>query len=267
MDIRQIVVRGAHDVSLQTGRVSDVPEPGHVLIETEATFISAGTELAWFTGRDPQVTGPHGSSAYPRVPGYANCGRVLAVGEEVNDFAVGQRVFSFGRHVSHHHQTVHDPNQGMLIHVPSDIAPDAAAAARMAMVALTAVQTSTVQLNDWVAVLGLGSVGNLACQLFRLAGARVIGVDPLYARRDLARRVGDRAHGRRRPARSRAGRERSDRWWRNADHGRRGGRCAGCGAGRRAHGRIRRGRAARFAADGRTRPISMPSCGRCTISG
>jgi 2-desacetyl-2-hydroxyethyl bacteriochlorophyllide A dehydrogenase len=190
VDIQQIVVRGPHDVSLQTGRTPDVPEPGHLLIETEATFISAGTELAWFTGRDPQVTGPRGSNAYPRVPGYANCGRVVVVGEEVDDFAIGQRVFSFGGHVSHHHQAVHDPDRGMLVHVPSDIAPDVAAAARMAMVALTAVQTSSVQLNDWVAVLGLGSVGNLACQLFRLAGARVIGVDPLDARRELARRVG-----------------------------------------------------------------------------
>ncbi len=190
MDIRQIVVRGPHDVSLQMGQIPNLPEPGHVLIETEATFISAGTELAWFTGRDPQITGPHGSSAYPRVPGYANCGRVIAVGEEVDDVAIGQRVFSFGKHVSHHHQAAHDPDRGMLVGVPPAIAPDEAVAARMAMVALTAVQTSNVQLNDWVAVLGLGSVGNLACQLFRLAGARVIGVDPLDARRELARQVG-----------------------------------------------------------------------------
>ena len=60
----------------------------------------------------------------------------------------------------------------------------------MGMVAITAPQVADIHVNDWVVVFGLGLVGNLAAQLFAIDGARVIGVDPVPARRELARRVG-----------------------------------------------------------------------------
>ena len=60
----------------------------------------------------------------------------------------------------------------------------------MGMVAITAPQVADIRVNDWVVVFGLGLVGNLAAQLFAIDGARVIGVDPVPARRELARRVG-----------------------------------------------------------------------------
>ena len=60
----------------------------------------------------------------------------------------------------------------------------------MAGIAITSLQASEVSLNDWVAVFGLGVVGNLAAQLFQLSGARVIGIDPVPFRRRLAQEVG-----------------------------------------------------------------------------
>jgi threonine dehydrogenase-like Zn-dependent dehydrogenase len=57
-------------------------------------------------------------------------------------------------------------------------------------VAITTLQVADVQLGDWVVVYGLGAVGNLAAQLFQLAGCRVIGVDPVPARCDLAANCG-----------------------------------------------------------------------------
>ena len=49
--------------------------------------------------------------------------------------------------------------------------------ARMACVAFTALRISNIELGDYVGVVGLGVVGNLAAQLSRLQGARAIGLD------------------------------------------------------------------------------------------
>jgi threonine dehydrogenase-like Zn-dependent dehydrogenase len=53
-----------------------------------------------------------------------------------------------------------------------------------------AVEYAAIPENGSVAVLGLGPVGQMCARIARHRGARVIGVDPVAARRDLARRYG-----------------------------------------------------------------------------
>jgi threonine dehydrogenase-like Zn-dependent dehydrogenase len=61
----------------------------------------------------------------------------------------------------------------------------------MAGIAFTALRLAPPQLGDQVVVLGLGLVGLLAGQLFRLAGARpVLGADRLPSRLKLAEALG-----------------------------------------------------------------------------
>ena len=186
---RAAVVRGANLVEIEAIEIPGPVGPNEVLVETECTFISAGTELANFTGLDPGVHIPGSWNQFPARPGYANCGRVIELGSNVDTLAVGDRVFTQHKHVSHHLVSVNDPNT-IVVPVPADVPSHLAAAVRMGMVAITAPQIADNRLNDWVVVFGLGLVGNLAAQLFQLDGARVIGVDPVPARRELAQRVG-----------------------------------------------------------------------------
>ncbi len=188
---RAAVVREANLVEIEEIEIPGPVGPNEVLVQTECTFISAGTELANFTGLDPGVRVPGSWNHFPARPGYANCGRVIELGSAVDTLAVGDRVFTQHKHVSHHLVAVDDPNT-IVVSVPEDVPSDLAAAVRMGMVAVTAPQIADIHLNDWVVVFGLGLVGNLAAQLFRLDGARVIGVDPVAARRELAQRVGIR---------------------------------------------------------------------------
>ena len=186
---RKVIIHRALDVTMEEFEMPEQSRSCDVLIQTEWSFISTGTELANFTGRDRGVYVPGNWNAYPYVPGYANCGRVLACGAPAAEMEVGQRVFTMAKHVSHYWVPTDDPDC-LLVPVPEDISGDVAAAMRMGLVAMTALQTSEFDLNDHVAILGLGLVGNLAAQLFALSGARVIGVDPVESRRALARRVG-----------------------------------------------------------------------------
>jgi threonine dehydrogenase-like Zn-dependent dehydrogenase len=53
-----------------------------------------------------------------------------------------------------------------------------------------AVEYAAIPENGSLAVLGLGPVGQMCARIARHRGARVIGVDPVAARRDMARRYG-----------------------------------------------------------------------------
>ena len=66
----------------------DAPAAGDVVIETEWTGISAGTERLLFTGAMPDFPG----MGYPLVPGYENVGVAVDAGRETG-IEIGARVF------------------------------------------------------------------------------------------------------------------------------------------------------------------------------
>ena len=196
MEIQRVLVPTKDKVLLETIEIPDRPAPNSVLIKTAATFISAGTELANYTALSPTVWEPGHWNSYPWDSGYSNVGHIVAAGSEVEGFDVGDHVFCYGRHASYLHVQPFAPGAGendvdhLLVKVPDGIDSATAAAARMAVVAMNGLVQSSVRINDWVAVFGLGCVGNFCAQFFQLAGARVIGIDPVSTRRDLARHVG-----------------------------------------------------------------------------
>ncbi len=164
------------------------PPPGSALIRSEYTFISAGTELANLTGKDPAVFQPGSWCAYPWRPGYAQVGRILSVGDGFQRAAAGERVFTLGGHSDYAVLS----NDDLLIPVPDDLDSVDAVASRMAGVASAAIVARPPAWYErgWVTVFGLGMVGNLAAQCYRALGARVIGIDPVESRRELAKRCG-----------------------------------------------------------------------------
>jgi len=148
-----------------------------VLVETECSVVSAGTELAILSGGENWAK-------LPFVPGYGAVGRVLKAGKDVKDFKPGDRVFYHGPHQSKSFA------RGLLLLVPDGLDPQDAVLARMGQVAFTSVRASGVELGDTVAVQGLGLVGNFAAQLFTLAGCTVIGIDVSEKRLAAARACG-----------------------------------------------------------------------------
>lgn len=187
METRQIVITRERQVELQCLELDEsCPGRNELIIETECTFISAGTELANFTAQDPNVFKPGMWCSYPWKAGYANVGIVIGVGAGVTDFSMGQRVFSYGPHAS---AFCYDLGR-MAVGVPEGVPSEVVAASRMAGVALSALLRVELEGDPWVAVFGLGIIGNLAAQSFAIRGYRVIGIDPIPARRTLAEACG-----------------------------------------------------------------------------
>ncbi|HCE46946.1 MAG TPA: hypothetical protein DET40_25650 [Lentisphaeria bacterium] len=189
MKIKQVVITGQEKAELQDLEIEGKLGPEEILVRTECSFISAGTELSIFTAKESAVFQKNSWCAYPWKSGYANVGTVEAVGAAVTRAVKGQRVFTFGPHASHYIYS----QEALVMEVPREIDPGIASASRMAGVATAAMAMADRSLHrPNVAVFGLGMVGNLAAQSFRILGANVIGIDPIPSRRKLAEACGIR---------------------------------------------------------------------------
>ncbi len=193
-----------------------VPRPSvparHLLVETRASLISAGTErmLVEFAranlldkarsqpervrqvlekvGTDgllPTLEAVRSKLADPLPLGYCNAGIVRQVGAGVERFAVGDRVVTNGPHA----EMVRVP-QTLAARIPDEVSDEAACFTPLAAIALQGLRLAEPTLGESVVVFGLGLVGLLSVQLLRAAGCQVIGIDRDSSRLDLARGMG-----------------------------------------------------------------------------
>jgi threonine dehydrogenase-like Zn-dependent dehydrogenase len=162
--------------------------PGQALVRSQFSVISAGTEGSFYTNLMADVPAVYRSRPviYPARTGYGHLGVVEAVGPDLPHLRPGQRVLSFSRHAS----IVRCDARRFALPVPEDADGRRVVFTRMAGVAITALRVSSASAGDTVAVIGLGLVGNLAAQLFQIAGCRVIGFDLSPRRLELARACG-----------------------------------------------------------------------------
>ena len=93
MDSNNIVMVGRQQVELRQEEVSPLPENG-LLVRTWMSLISTGTECICYRGDLDEGTHWAGWVKYPFYPGYSNVGTVERVGEAVEGYEVGDRVFS-----------------------------------------------------------------------------------------------------------------------------------------------------------------------------
>ena len=166
----------------------NVSKPGReqILVETECTLISTGTEMTAYTGDFPPGSFWAEYVRYPFVPGYSNVGRVIEVGEDVKGINVGDMVASHMPHVTHF---VIDSNNVYL--VPRNVSCEEAAFSTLASIVLNSVRLSKVSLAESVVIVGLGPLGQLATMFTRLSGGYpIIGVDLSDFRLDIAKKSG-----------------------------------------------------------------------------
>lgn len=179
-------------------REMELPEPGPTQIGIKTVFsgVSQGTERWALTGRynhwDEDVP-----ANYPCSPGYQAAGIVDVVGAEVDRFAVGDHAFTMGTHFEDPDHKYPGPCQashsGYLVVEQTEawkVAPEVdlagASLFHMAGVSRSGVRITKIQQDDFVAIIGLGMIGQMSAQAARRAGARVIATDLIAARCEAA---------------------------------------------------------------------------------
>jgi len=177
-----VVFTGKDKVAVRQEPLADEPRPGHLLIETQATLISTGTECICLQRKFEPGTNWEAWVKYPFYPGYSNVGRVLKVGEGVEGWEEGDRVATSA---SHRQFYMREPSG--CVRVPAGVSDEAATWTTLATTVQNATRRAEHELGDVVAIIGVGLLGQLAVQYARLSGAReVIAIDPCAMRLEMA---------------------------------------------------------------------------------
>ena len=204
--------------SFKTGQtiLEEVPAPqaskGTVLIQTTRSLVSLGTErmLVEFgksnliskarqqpdkvkqvldkiktEGLLPTLEAVFNKLGEPLPLGYCNVGKVIAVGEGVSDFKVGDRVASNGQHA----EFVSIP-KNLVAHIPDNVSDEQAAFTVIGSIGLQGIRLLNPTLGETIVVTGLGLIGLLTAQLLVANGCKVIGVDVDDSKLNLAKKWG-----------------------------------------------------------------------------
>ena len=177
--------------------------PGMVLVRNHYSLISAGTEsstvksarknlLAKAKERPKDVKmvldmlrkqGPVQTyravmkklDAYSPL-GYSSAGEVIAVGEGVKEFEVGDLAACAGVGYANHAEVVSVP-VNLCVRLASDADLRSAAYNTLGAIALQGIRQADLRLGESCAVIGLGLLGELSCVMLRASGVKTFGID------------------------------------------------------------------------------------------
>ena len=143
-------------------------EDGQVLIETEYTLISTGTELMWLT--DSHIGD---RDIFPFSPGYNQVGTIVEVGPGVDEDVVGEQVATYGDHQQY---VVYSYDR--CYQIPDGVAADEAVYFTIGEIVMNGVRRSGLSYGEGAGVFGLGLLGQLSVRFSHLAGGHpVFGFD------------------------------------------------------------------------------------------
>ncbi|NBO92978.1 MAG: theronine dehydrogenase, partial [Planctomycetia bacterium] len=190
MKVKQVVVLEAYKVGTREVDLPD-PAPNQILVACDVSAISAGTELAVYTGTHQWLKDPNLPDwKFPFKPGYSAAGRVVAVGSDIKNWKPGDRVSYPGNHASHELLTI-GHERGRLWKLPEGMDPERAAVACIARYGFGAAVRVGISLGKSATVLGLGIIGQFALRSLIAAGAYpVVGIDEVAMRREAALAAG-----------------------------------------------------------------------------
>lgn len=189
---------------------------GAVLIKVVNSCISAGTEMSGISNsgkslikramEQPQnvkkvidmVKSDGISKAYSKVKGkldggnptgYSISGVVIAVGDGVIKFKVGDSVAAAGAGLANHAEYVDVP-QNLVMPMPQDMSFEDASTVTLGGIAMQGVRRADMRMGEYCVVVGAGILGLLAIEMLRLSGIRVIAVDLDESRLEIAKDLG-----------------------------------------------------------------------------
>ncbi len=188
MNASALYFTGERTVEIRSSEV-DGPAPDELLVATEFSAVSAGTELLVYRNETPPETAVDetidslgGDFSYPMQYGYAAVGKVVDTGRDVEDDWIGTRVFAFNPH-----QTRFSVRPNDVIEVPETISAEHATLLPTIETATNLTLDIHPRLGEQVVVFGAGVIGLCTARLLsEFPLDRLVVVDPIENRRALA---------------------------------------------------------------------------------
>ncbi len=181
------------------------PGPREVKVRLHYSAISHGTEMSHYRGHaiwhhkqvDPDGFVTEGQSmSYPFTYGYEDVAEIVAIGDEVTGFEIGQVVGCCANHRETALFSIDGMNRStdtyfLPLPEPHDGSYERYVFVALGTVALDGVLLAPVRLGESAVVVGQGVVGLLTLQLCKLSGADpVIAVDLMDSRLQVSRELG-----------------------------------------------------------------------------
>ncbi len=203
-----------------TLHVTDVPapaaRPGSIVVVTQASLISAGTERATAQMSRKSLLGKamerpdlvrkvlaqvekkgvletarlvFSRLEAPVAPGYSCAGIVLEVGPGVSGIKAGDRVACAGQGHASHAEVIAVP-RNLCVRVPDGVELEDASYVALGAIAMQGIRQAEPRLVEVVAVIGLGLLGQLTVQMLMASGCIVVATDLDAGKIELARKFG-----------------------------------------------------------------------------
>ncbi|MBI4744691.1 MAG: bi-domain-containing oxidoreductase [Actinobacteria bacterium] len=121
--------------------------------------------------------------------GYSAAGIVVEVGSNVLDLKVGDLAACSGAGYANHSEYIYVP-RNLVVKVPQSVSLKEAAFTTIGSIAIQGVRRAEVQFGERIVVFGLGLIGQIVCQILKVAGCNVLGIDLLKEKVELAEKLG-----------------------------------------------------------------------------
>jgi len=121
--------------------------------------------------------------------GYSVAGVVIAIGDSVKGFEVGECVAAAGAGLANHAEFVDVP-ANLVVKLPKDMDFKAASTVALGGIAMQGVRRANLRLGEFCVVTGVGILGLLSLQMLRRSCIRIAAVDLDDCRLDIARDFG-----------------------------------------------------------------------------
>jgi len=207
---------------IKKGKVlgEETPAPnvsvGSLLIKVVNSCISAGTEMSGVTnsgkslikraleqpaqvakvinmaktvGLQKTIAKVKGTLDAGNATGYSISGVVIAIGDGVEGFEVGDRVTAAGAGIANHAEYVDVP-QNLVMKMPQTLDFKEASTVTLGGIAMQGVRRADMKFGEFCVVTGAGILGLLAVQMLKLSGVRVAAIDLDESRLTVAKELG-----------------------------------------------------------------------------
>ncbi len=200
------------------GKITPSPNvsEGSVLIKVVNSCISAGTEMSGVTnsgkslikrameqpaqvakvinmaksiGISKTLAKVKGTIDAGNATGYSISGVVIAIGEGVESFKIGDKVAAAGAGIANHAEYVDVP-QNLVMKMQQNLDFKEASTVTLGGIAMQGVRRADMKFGEFCVVTGAGILGLLAMQMLKLSGIRVAVIDLDENRLNIAKELG-----------------------------------------------------------------------------
>jgi threonine dehydrogenase-like Zn-dependent dehydrogenase len=190
--VKQVVSNNRGEVYVREAPMPRLEGSG-AIVQTICSVFGAGSELGGarrtrqaIARGERKVEGP----TTERPLSYQSCGRIVELSDDLKDaYAVGDVVACSGGGFGAHAEYGYVPKNTMA-RVPDGLSPEEAATTNVGLTGLHALRRAQFQAGEFIAVIGLGMVGQITAQLAAALGGRAAGSDLFPLRLEKARACG-----------------------------------------------------------------------------